>query len=45
MAKDHPELTTLVQVVAGAGSGGAAGEAAAVKATTAAVAGAKQVSR
>ncbi|NBO75480.1 MAG: photosynthetic reaction center cytochrome c subunit [Betaproteobacteria bacterium] len=41
MAKDHPELTTLVQVVAGAGTGGGAGDAKAVKAAAEAVAGAK----
>lgn len=42
MAKDHPELTTLVQVVAGAGAGGGAGDAKAVKAAADAVAGSKQ---
>ncbi|MBM3389152.1 MAG: photosynthetic reaction center cytochrome c subunit [Betaproteobacteria bacterium] len=41
MAKDHPELTTLVQVVAGAGAGGGAGDAQAVKAAADAVAGTK----
>ncbi|MFM7972662.1 MAG: photosynthetic reaction center cytochrome c subunit family protein, partial [Betaproteobacteria bacterium] len=42
MAKDHPELTTLVQVVAGAGAGGGAGDAKAVKAAADAVARSKQ---
>lgn len=45
MAKDHPELTTLVQVVAGAGAGGGAGDAKAVKAAADAVAGAKPAAR
>jgi photosynthetic reaction center cytochrome c subunit len=45
MAKDHPELTTLVQVVAGAGTGGGAGDANAVKAAADAVAGAKAANR
>jgi photosynthetic reaction center cytochrome c subunit len=45
MAKDHPELTTLVQVVAGAGTGGGAGDANAVKAAADAVAGAKEANR
>jgi photosynthetic reaction center cytochrome c subunit len=37
MAKHHPELSTLVQVVAGAGTGQSAGTEAAVAATAAAV--------
>ena len=41
MAKDFPELTTLVQVVAGAGTGGGAGDPKAVAATAAAVTGNK----
>ena len=41
MAKDYPELTTLVQVVAGAGAAGPAGNSKALAATAAAVAGSK----